>query len=121
MIEIYWIQRLCALNIPCTVLFVCCAIVLSILAFILMIESGTLDDDVRDTLKKVIRNKLLHSALALSIVGMVFIPTERQLYAIYGIGGALDYIRSNDKANHLPDKVVDAIDKYIETLNEEEK
>ena len=33
---------------------------------------------------------------------------------IYGVGGTLDYVQSNEKIQQLPDKVVDAIDLFIE-------
>jgi tetrahydromethanopterin S-methyltransferase subunit D len=59
--------------------------------------------------------------IAISAVGVVFIPSDKELMAIYGIGGTIDYIKSNDKAKQLPDKVVDALTKYLETLNEEKK
>lgn len=59
--------------------------------------------------------------IAISVVGVVFIPGNKELMAIYGIGGTIDYIKSNDKAKELPDKVVDALTKYLETLNEEKR
>ena len=38
---------------------------------------------------------------------------------IEGKYGQIDYIKSNDKAKKLPDKCIDALDKYIESLNKE--
>jgi hypothetical protein len=40
---------------------------------------------------------------------------------IYGVGGTIDYIKSNDTAKQLPDKVVSALDKYLDSLNEEDE
>ena len=51
-------------------------------------------------------------------VALVFIPSTKQAYVIYGVGGTIDYIKSNDKAMKLPDKVVDALDKWLETNDE---
>jgi hypothetical protein len=40
---------------------------------------------------------------------------------IYGVGGTIDYIKSNDKAKKLPDKCIEALDKYLDNINKEEK
>lgn len=32
---------------------------------------------------------------------------------IYSIGGTIDYIKSNEKAKQLPDKCLQALDKYL--------
>ena len=53
------------------------------------------------------------------LMGLVFIPTEKQLYAIVGIGGTLNYLKSNDKAKQIPDKVIDAVYKYLDDGKEE--
>lgn len=52
-------------------------------------------------------------------VASIFFPSTKQLYAIYGIGGAIDYVKSNEKARQLPDKVVAALDKWLEEDKEE--
>jgi hypothetical protein len=53
------------------------------------------------------------------VIFEVFIPTTKQALVIYGIGGTIDYIKSNNTANQLPDKVISALDKYLDALNEE--
>jgi hypothetical protein len=40
---------------------------------------------------------------------------------IYGLGTTVDYIKSNDKAKELPDKAVDALTRYIDTISKEDK
>ena len=52
--------------------------------------------------------------------GAIFIPTQTDIMAIYGLGGTIDYIKSNDKAKELPDKVVDALTRYIDNIEKEE-
>ena len=56
---------------------------------------------------------------SISLLGVLFTPTTKEMYLIYGLGGTIDYIKSNDKAKQLPDKCIDALDKYIESLNKE--
>ena len=50
-----------------------------------------------------------------------FIPTTNEALLIYGVGGTIDYIKSNDTAKQLPDKCIKALDKWVENLNEKEK
>lgn len=57
-------------------------------------------------------------AAIFSVAMCMFIPSEKQMYAIIGIGGTLEYLQSNDKAKHLPDKVIDAIDNYLSADND---
>ena len=52
-------------------------------------------------------NKLIHS--------------KNEVLLIYGVGGTIDYIKSNDTAKQLPDKCIKALDKRVENLNEEKK
>lgn len=47
-----------------------------------------------------------------------FIPSTKEMYAIYGIGGVIDYVKGNEKAKKLPDKVIDALDKYLDEQKE---
>lgn len=50
----------------------------------------------------------------------LFIPTTDQALLIYGVGGTIDYIKSNSTAKQLPDKCVKALDKWVENLTKEE-
>lgn len=56
----------------------------------------------------------------ISALGTVFIPNQKELFAIYGIGGTIDYIKSNDTAKQLPDKCIDALDKWVDSYVKEE-
>ena len=56
-----------------------------------------------------------------SIICNVFIPTKNEALMIYGVGGTIDYIKSNDTAKQLPDKCIKALDKWADNINEENK
>ena len=49
-----------------------------------------------------------------------FIPTTNEALMIYGVGGTIDYIKSNGTAKQIPDKCVKALDKWVENLIKEE-
>lgn len=50
-----------------------------------------------------------------------FIPTTNEALMIYGVGGTIDYIKSNETAKQLPDKYIKALDKWVDNLNEEKQ
>ena len=49
-----------------------------------------------------------------------FIPTTNEALMIYGVGGTIDYVKSNETAKQLPDKYIKALDKWAENLTKEE-
>lgn len=49
----------------------------------------------------------------------IFIPTTNEALMIYGVGGTIDYVKSNETAKQLPDKYIKALDKWVDNLNEE--
>lgn len=54
----------------------------------------------------------------LSCIFSIFVPSSNQMLRIYGIGGTIDYIKSNETAKQIPDKCVKVLDLYLEeTLN----
>lgn len=56
----------------------------------------------------------------LLLIAQAFVPTTKQALIIYGVGGTIDYVKSCNKAKQLPDKAIIALDKYLESINEEE-
>lgn len=56
----------------------------------------------------------------ISALGIVFVPNQKELLTIYGIGGTIDYIKSNDTAKQLPDKCINALDKWVDSYVKEE-
>lgn len=63
----------------------------------------------------------LTSSMLVAGVLYVFTPNTKEALLIYGVGGAIDYIKENKTAVELPDKIIIAIDKYIEELNTEKE
>ena len=59
-------------------------------------------------------------ALAISILGIVIIPSRQDMLLIYGVGTTLDYLQDNEKVQQLPDKCVDALEAWVESLSKED-
>ena len=121
MTEIYWLQVVGNLG-SLTVVAMIIAIIALIVLTIGYCSFEVYDEDVRAKQAAIVK-WLKRSAVAVivSAVGMVFIPSDKELMAIYGIGGTIDYIKSNDKAKELPDKVVNALTRYVDSIEKEEK
>ena len=51
----------------------------------------------------------------------LFIPTTNEALMIYGVGGTIDYVKSNETAKQLPDKYIKALDKWVDNLNKEKQ
>ena len=58
---------------------------------------------------------------AISVIGCVFIPSQTEMYTIIGVGGTIEYLQGNGKARQLPDKAIDALNHYLDTIKEDKK
>lgn len=117
MSEIYWISRLDYICILFIVLSIIFGTVIVVGGFTLVISDRS-DNDYPTILKIVKRSILI---LGFSLLGVIFLPNTKQAYMIWGLGGTIDYIKSNETVQKLPDKTVQCLDKFLdEYLNEED-
>ena len=116
--EIYWITRLDGIN-TLLGLFLLISLIVFLFFFIgFLISGGEVGNDFNNNDFRVLKTSFFSSAL-LSIA-FVFTPSEKDMFMIYGIGGTIDYIKSNDTAKQIPDKCINALDKFIdEYVNED--
>lgn len=129
--EIYWITRFDRISGFLLTITVCSAIialVLVLIAYFNECDSECFGENSKyykryiNTYKKCVYwAKGFGIALVLSTFINIFIPTTNEALLIYGVGGTIDYIKSNDTAKQLPDKCVKALDKYLDNLTKEEK
>lgn len=56
--------------------------------------------------------------LAISLMGVIVFPSKEDMLLIYGVGTTLDYIQENETAKQLPDKCIEALDAWVESLND---
>lgn len=112
--EIYWLTKLDDLK--------TFAIFITAFAFMSMVIciSGALAHIERSNDREIrsfnILKKLAIITGAITIVfGMAisFTPSTQEAYMIYGIGGTIDYVKSNESSKQLPDKCIIALDKYL--------
>lgn len=119
MTEIYWIQRIGALSdLFCIVWTV--GLFVSITMIVCLVIAVTEDYDDKIVLRKLKKyTKISFVTTVIGVLGDIFTPSTKEMYAIYGIGGTIDYIKSNDKAKELPNKVVDALTRYVENIEKD--
>ena len=109
--EMYWITRvdgilvfgksILALSL---IFIVCCSLVYI-----------TIDDDLNE--EKRIISKILKvsiTTLVFSLLVVLFLPSKKELYLIYGLGSVVEHMRGSDKMEEIPDKAIDAIMEYLE-------
>lgn len=111
--ELYLLTRL-GVIFPILVIITVVSGVISAVAGIDILSEG----DVERSTKIFKRSAV---ALAISVLGIVIIPTKQDMFLIYGVGTTLDYLQDNEKVQQLPDKCVDALDAWVESLSEEKK
>ena len=117
--EIYWITRLDAIcKFLTATAIVSFLIAISLIVFVC--NRYEMDDESWDYKRYLKCSTVCILVTIVSCVINVFIPTTNQALFIYGVGGTIDYIKSNDTAKQLPDKCVKALDKYLDNLTKEE-
>lgn len=125
MSELYWITRLDGIQVLLTFLVTFGILGTIILSLVLSFNKYYENDDAVKILTPFYKMFIIF--LAIGIPGTIFVPTAKEAYIIYGIGGTIDYIKSNDTAKQIPDKCIIAIDKLLdeyltpEQSNEENK
>lgn len=133
MTEIYWITRFDAINMFITTIFVLATILsvgvgVAYFAFngqYIYDKCNGFDSDAREqegyknTCVKVLKC-LIPIEIIFSLL-LLFIPSTKDALLIYGLGGTMDYIKQNPAAKKLPDKVVDALTRYVDSIGKENK
>ena len=129
--EIYWITRLDIIHTLTLILFVA-SIIASLISIIsyLCFNGQSIYDMNREYERSAKENKEYANVskrvlkyciipLIFSTLLLIFAPTTKQAMLIYGVGGTIDYVKQNPVAKRLPDKCVNALDKWVDSWNEE--
>lgn len=129
--EIYWITRLDAVCNFLTTIAVISIIILTLTSVFAICNKFGVNNyeegsEYRNSCIEDFKIYLKHSkrcaiVMIVSCLINFFIPTTNQALLIYGVGGTIDYIKSNDTAKQLPDKCVKALDKWVDNLNGEKQ
>lgn len=115
--EIYWITRLDAAN-GLLEAFIGISAAVSVLFTAFYFAGKTEEWETVPIFKRVIKTSI--PTFIISLLLYTFTPTKEDMFLIYGIGGTVDYIKQNDKAKQLPDKCINALDAWVDSLNDKD-
>ena len=129
MSEVYWITRLDLIS-GWLIGFAAISGLLFIIAFIIMIiadsvaEVGEFQSDREESKKLLVvwkpyRNKSLLCFLVFFSLA-ILTPNTKEAMLIFGIGTTIDYVKQNDTLKQIPDKCINALDAWVDSLTEKE-
>lgn len=111
---LYWITVLGNISVVSVSVMIVLAIVWTaiIIGFIVASNDDEFDTEIRGKLKSVSKKLVLPTIIFLLL--SIFIPSSRDLMAIYGVGGVIDYVQENPDAKQLPDKYIKVLNKWVD-------
>lgn len=122
MAELYWITRLDYFNTAITVLLV--ILTLISVVYITTCVIVRQDDPTESERRKY--NKFKKFTIILSLITFlcalirILTPSTKEALIIYGAGGVIEYVQSNETVKELPDKAVQCLDKLLDEYLTEE-
>ena len=72
-------------------------------------------EEVKIALKWIISS---FATLVISSLIFVFVPSTKEALLIWGVGSTIDYIQENETAKQLPDKCINALNDWVESLSD---
>lgn len=122
MSEIYWMTVVGNLSTALMVVWIVALIIVLGMLLVLAASEGDVidDEDSAHIFFKWLKRFVVCGVIA--AMANIFIPTTKELLYIYGVGGTIDYIKTNDTAKQLPDKCIKALDRFADKyIDEPEK
>ena len=113
MSELYWLTRLEYIQNFLVIVMSISGIALFI-SFMLW-TMAEYSDEIRKTL---VWLKCTFATLVISSLIFVFVPSTKEAVLIWGVGSTIDYIQENETAKQLPDKCINALNDWIDSLSD---
>ena len=111
--ELYWLTRLEYIQNFLVIVMSVSGIVLFI-SFMIWATTNYVEE-TKPALKWVIRS---FATLVISSLIFVFVPSTKEALLIWGVGSTIDYIQENETAKQLPDKCINALNDWVESLSD---
>lgn len=120
--EIYWITRLDMINGWLFAFCIVSGIILTASTIMYMVGKNCDYDDSDSTMKTftaIIKPSawVFFTTLPLTILT----PTKDEAMLIWGVGSTIDYLQDSETVQQLPDKVVNALDAWVESLSNDKE
>ena len=56
----------------------------------------------------------------LFLISSILTPTTKEAVLIYGVGTTIDYVKQNNTLQQIPDKCINALDAWVDSLTKKE-
>ena len=112
MSELYWLTRLEYIQNFLVIVMSVSGIALFI-SFIMWLMANYVEE-AKLMLKWVVGT---FTTLVISSLIFVFVPSTKEAVLIWGVGSTIDYIQENETAKQLPDKCINALNDWVESLS----
>lgn len=118
MSEIYWITKLDSI-VNASELIAVLGVVLSGFAFVLF--AINMSDENKKWISFWKKGFIICLVVTLFAgISSIFIHTSKDAMLIFGVGGTIDYIKSNETIKQIPDKCINALDAWVDSLTKKE-
>lgn len=111
--EIYWITRLGIIHDLVEVLMVL-FLVACVFSGIVLLLIG-FDNEELIGVKRIFKVSIIPTILL--VISYIAIPSKEDALAIYGIGGTIDYVKSNSEIKQLPSKIIKVLDVWSQNYS----
>ena len=113
MSELYWLTRLEYIQ-NFLVIVMSISGITTFISFTLWIMSESVKE-IRATLLWL---RCAFATLVISSLTFVFVPSTKEALLIWGVGSTIDFLQENETAKQLPDKCIDALNDWVESLSD---
>ena len=113
MSELYWLTRLEYIQNFLVIVMSISGIALFI-SFIMWLMANYVEE-AKLMIKWVIGT---FTTLVISSLIFVFVPSTKEAVLIWGVGSTIDYLQENETAKQLPDKCINALNDWVESLSD---
>jgi hypothetical protein len=113
MSELYWLTRLEYIQNFLVIVMSASGIAMFI-SFVLWLASCYEDE----TKKSLLWLKCAFTTLVISSLIFVFVPSTKEALLIWGVGSTIDYVQENETAKQLPDKCINALNDWVDSLSD---
>lgn len=113
MSELYWLTRLEYIQNFLVIVMSISGIALFI-SFVMWLMANYVEE-AKSMFKWMISS---FATLVISSIIFVFVPSTKEALLIWGVGSTIDYIQENETAKQLPDKCINALNDWVESLSD---
>ena len=113
MSELYWLTRLEYIQNFLIIVMSISGIALFV-SFMMYLMSNYAEE-IKSSLKWVVSSFI---TLIISSLIFVAVPSTKEALFIWGVGSTIDYIQENETAKQLPDKCINALNDWVESLSD---